>query len=291
VPKSGNVDKCLGKENTLNGLLYYKYEFFNSKSLGSGGLYGNFLKSINSRTRKTSYVLESKITNYYNMSYKNHYNIFENSLSTKILSFCKPKLLKITSTDSIFEKNTTSKHKIKKLYSKNLNLITLMFFLQNPILFKQYLILSTSKRNVPLLQGSKLTLSNTPLKSFFSKNPFLVKSPILISNLSPNKHFNLTFFKKVYTSINYQKLKINFIPIYYNTIIRFVEHISGKKVLLQFYPFVNQSITQDWLIRYKLWLPRLTFYEKKLGHKFFLEESLHIIHSSLYLKDSKLLIT
>ena len=70
-----------------------------------------------------------------------------------------------------------------------------------------------------------------------------------------------------------------------------MEYFSGNKILLQFYPFVNQSLTNDWLIRYKLWLPRLNFYEKKLGHKFFLEESIHILHLSFFLKDTKLIMT
>jgi len=70
-----------------------------------------------------------------------------------------------------------------------------------------------------------------------------------------------------------------------------MENISGKKIILQFYPFINQSLTQDWVIRYKLWLPRLNFYEKKLGHRFFLEESLHVIHLSFILRDATLLLT
>ena len=34
----------------------------------------------------------------------------------------------------------------------------------------------------------------------------------------------------------------------------------------------------------------MTFYERRLGHKFFLEESLHILHIAFYYKDVKLLI-
>ena len=80
------------------------------------------------------------------------------------------------------------------------------------------------------------------------------------------------------------------IPTYHNTIVRFIENLSGNKTTLQFYPFVNQSINHEWVLHYKLWLPRLNFYEKRLGHKFFLEESLHIIHLSFFLKDAKLFL-
>ena len=74
-------------------------------------------------------------------------------------------------------------------------------------------------------------------------------------------------------------------PLYYNTVIRFLENITGNKVFFQLYPFMYQDITKDYLVRYKLWLPRMSYYERKLGHRFFLEESIHIMHLSFYLKD------
>jgi ribosomal protein S3 len=58
---------------------------------------------------------------------------------------------------------------------------------------------------------------------------------------------------------------------------------------LQFYPFVNQHISKEYMIRYKRWLPRMGFYERRLGHRFFLEESLHIIHISFILRDPKII--
>jgi len=73
-----------------------------------------------------------------------------------------------------------------------------------------------------------------------------------LSNVLPSQHFSHIFFKKVYSSLSYNKINTNFIPIYYTTLIRFMENISGNKVLIQFYPFINQSITQDFIIKYKL---------------------------------------
>lgn len=109
-------------------------------------------------------------------------------------------------------------------------------------------------------------------------------------NLLPSKNFNFVFTKKVYTSLSYNRINSNFIPLYQTTLVRFIENVSGHKTLVQFYPFVQQSITEEFILKYKLWLPRLGFYEKRLGHKFFLEESLHILHLSFYLKDPKLLL-
>ena len=71
--------------------------------------------------------------------------------------------------------------------------------------------------------------------------------------------------------------------------IRFIEDCTGKKTLFQFYPFMNQDVTTDFVVRYKRWLPRMVFYERRLGHRFFLEEAIHIIHLSFYLKDPKIL--
>lgn len=68
-----------------------------------------------------------------------------------------------------------------------------------------------------------------------------------------------------------------------------MEHVSGKKCLFQFYPFVNNDISYEFFARYKKWLPRMSYYERRLGHKFFLEEAIHIMHLSFLLKDPKLI--
>ena len=112
----------------------------------------------------------------------------------------------------------------------------------------------------------------------------------LNNNLNPTKNFNYICIKKIYTSLSTNRINLNFIPFYQNTLVKFMEHITGHKTLIQFYPFVQQSITRNYIIKYKLWVPRLSFYEKRLGHKFFLEESIHILHLSFFLKDPKLLL-
>ena len=71
--------------------------------------------------------------------------------------------------------------------------------------------------------------------------------------------------------------------------IRFLEFCTGKKVLVQTYSFVAQHVTTEFLFTYKKWIPRMGFYEKRLGHKFFFEESLHILHLGFTLRDAKLI--
>lgn len=109
------------------------------------------------------------------------------------------------------------------------------------------------------------------------------------SNLVPNKAFRKSLSKKVLNSLANRKFREDLIPLYQNTVIRFIEFCTGKKALFQFYPFVNQHISKDYIVRYKRWLPRMGFYERRLGHRFFLEESLHIIHISFVLRDPKIL--
>ena len=109
------------------------------------------------------------------------------------------------------------------------------------------------------------------------------------NNLNPSYYFNKLITRQSFDFFSSYKFYENIIPWYYNTLIRFFEHISGHKCMFQIYPFVNQNIKQDWIARYRSWIPRMSFYERMLGHKFFMEEALHIIHLSFYYKDSKLM--
>jgi len=97
--------------------------------------------------------------------------------------------------------------------------------------------------------------------------------------------------KKVLNSFSNKSFQTNIVPWYYNTLIRFIEDCSGKKVLFQFYPFINQEMTLEFVARYRRWLPRMSSYERNLGHRFFLEEALHIMHLSFILRDPKIIAT
>ena len=85
--------------------------------------------------------------------------------------------------------------------------------------------------------------------------------------------------------------KENTTPWVYANLIYFMESCTGKKVYIQTYPFLNQAIDIDYMVLYKRWLPRFYSYEKRLGHRFFLEEALHIMHMSFNFKDVKLIIS
>lgn len=109
-----------------------------------------------------------------------------------------------------------------------------------------------------------------------------------ISNLHPHAAFQKVLTKKIVSSLATRLFAQNVTPWYYNTVIQFLEHCSGLKVLWQYYPFLNQEVTSTARLRYYRWLPRMASYERNLGHRFFMEESLHIMHLSFTLRDPQI---
>jgi len=92
--------------------------------------------------------------------------------------------------------------------------------------------------------------------------------------------------KKVLNSFSNKSFQTNIVPWYYNTLIRFIEDCSGKKVLFQFYPFINQEMTLEFVARYRRWLPRMASYERNLGHRFFPRRSVTYYALKFYLTRS-----
>ena len=178
--------------------------------------------------------------------------------------------------------------KIQRLSSNNLLInynpkITSINFFNNkkPSVLLLFLI------NHFFFKYTYFTLSNfsysqvKPITNFFKALP--------IDNLLPSIHFNHKISKILHVSSANMFLKENVIPWVYNNLIKFIEFCSGKKVLIQIYSFVNQWLDVNFALLYKRWVIRLSSYERKLGHRFFLEEALHIIHLSFVFKDVKLL--
>jgi len=108
------------------------------------------------------------------------------------------------------------------------------------------------------------------------------------SNILPDSSFNIKLNKVLVLSRLNFFLKENIAPWTYNNVLRFIEFCSGKKVLLQLYSFMNQAIDLDFILLYKRWLPRFFYFERRLGHRFFLEEALHILHMGFNLHDIKI---
>jgi len=135
------------------------------------------------------------------------------------------------------------------------------------------------------------TMINTLFIKYFSKIDKNVSKNCLNNNLIPNSNFSFSIFKKISGSFADGVFTMSSTPWHYNSIIRFMEFCSGRKVLFQFYPFLAQSIEKYYVVTYKRWMTRMTYYERKLGHKFFLEEALHLMHLTLNLHDPKVMCT
>ena len=126
------------------------------------------------------------------------------------------------------------------------------------------------------------------LYSFDNILRFLHKG--LVTNLVPSAQgFSYKVCKNLYSNRLNLSFRENTTPWMYNNIIRFIEFHSGRKVMLDIYSFMYQSIDFNYVVLYKFWLARFSYYERRLGHRFFLEEALHILHMSFSYQDSKLL--
>jgi hypothetical protein len=109
------------------------------------------------------------------------------------------------------------------------------------------------------------------------------------NNIRPVPDFKKNLTKKIKKYVTSSILRLNITPWYHNTIIRFFENCSGNKVFLQYYLSIANRVDDESIILYKRWMPRMASYERKLGHRFFLEEALHIIHLSFRLHDASLI--
>jgi hypothetical protein len=72
---------------------------------------------------------------------------------------------------------------------------------------------------------------------------------------------------------------------YYTMLVRFMESCSGKKVYIKFNPFLENYLTFSDLARCSVWVGRVRSFQRILGPKIFLNESLKIVCLSLRYKD------
>jgi hypothetical protein len=190
----------------------------------------------------------------------------------------------IRGVSGLFTKDYKS---INYIHLNRLNAVSL--FLSNPFFIKSSDISSNN-----FLYTKKLhDKINYYLKNLYNKYSLVGKSyhNYELSNIIPTKSFSFVLDKKVFNSYVNHKFRSLVTPWYYHTVVRFVENTSGRRALLQVYPFMSQEVKKDYVVRYKLWLPRMAYYERKLGGRFFLEEAIHIIHLSFLLKDPIIIAT
>jgi len=147
----------------------------------------------------------------------------------------------LSQTQNFFYKNLNYTNDIFKY--NNLNVI--LYFFKNPFLLKLHNVFTNNTKQIAMLQN--LSQLSTYLDTKFGYST----KGINYSNILPHNKFKYTYVKKFFSSFSNQKLRSNITPWYYHTLIRFLENYTGKKILFQFYPFVNQEISKDSIMRYK----------------------------------------
>ena len=111
-----------------------------------------------------------------------------------------------------------------------------------------------------------------------------------VTNLVPVIFLKKYFIKRISSFSHLTHFQENLVTTWtYNFFIRFLEYCTGKKILLQTSSFINHHVPTEFAAIFKKWVPRMGFYEKRLGHKFFFEESLHILYLGFVLRDARLL--
>lgn len=205
---------------------------------------------------------------------------------------------------------------IKSIYDHDFRRASQNFLFQNKYFFKKNnfftpnaFISPNLSHNVHLLSDPHYNLTYKLLRSkiclltnitifplifkliyFFNYTSLFMHVENFSSNLIPSiKDFSKKIVKHIYSArLNYV-FRENVTPWVYNTLIKFMEFYSGRKIYVDFYSFMDQAIDPRYVVLYKSWMPRFSYYERRLGHRFFLEEALHILHMGFNYQDSKLI--
>ena len=156
-----------------------------------------------------------------------------------------------------------------KLFSKNL--LTSFWVYKRLYLFTPLL---TEK------PASVLTKSFNKI-SFTRKQTF---SNIICVSLprTPKLFLNMQHTKSV-------KFQTNFLSWYNFLLIRFLQHTTGLKVSLMFNPYLHKFLSLTERAQLDLWTQRVKGFQRIIGPKISLKESLQVTYLSLKLKDPSLL--
>lgn len=160
--------------------------------------------------------------------------------------------------------------------------------LNSPVFVVQYLSLR-SFFNKPLRSTWVKSLfspwSATLSLHFFNDSRVAYTS----SNLLPKVHFKKTLTRKLLKLFKFHRFSKNVTMWYYNMLIRFLESCTGKKVYIKFNPFLENYVSFSDSARCAVWLGRIRSFQRILGPKIFLHESLKILCISIRSKDPTLL--
>ena len=150
--------------------------------------------------------------------------------------------------------------------------------INQPLLYKYLFWLLIPNNNlINHLQHSLTSLNDHS----FSTRINLFKT----TNIWPSSFFHFTLKRKILKIFSFNKFLPNVTMWYYNILIRFMESCTGKKIFLKFNPFIENFLSFTDIARCNMWSIRINSFQKLLGPKIFLNESLRIMHIALRFKD------
>jgi hypothetical protein len=134
---------------------------------------------------------------------------------------------------------------------------TILLFILNPLLLSLIMLGLgyQTKRNSPHLNKmSSVSLFTKSLLYKIDQHPSSNNSYGIFThnNLMPSSSVHLKINKEAYNLLALNKLMKRIVPFYYHTLVRFMEHCSGKKSIFKFYPFVHQNVKRDFFVRYRI---------------------------------------
>jgi len=177
----------------------------------------------------------------------------------------------------IFDKNSNFLNFNNFFYFNKTEVIVFFFF--NSILFK-YFFVSNKKNFNNLTKSFKNSLFSLVDSFFYSFN-----SNLLLNNLIPNSNFTFLIKKKMLKIFSYSKFSVTTTLWQYNTLLRFLEFCSGRKVCVKFFNFLSSTLTFSEKAQCLIWSQKVKYFRKVLGPRLFLNESLQIMFLALKLKD------
>jgi len=151
-----------------------------------------------------------------------------------------------------------------------------------PLLFKFFLSTLLNFISIYKLSFFLINKINNSLRTiiFYDRIDTL---PLL--NLSPYPTFFHLIEKRLLRIVSTIKFRPNTTPWHFNTMVRFFEFCTGKKVVIRLFSFISNILTFDEKSRCLIWSYRAKEFKKKLGTALFLNESLQVIYLALKLKD------
>jgi nitrate reductase NapE component len=254
-----------------------------------------------------AHLLSSSNLLKFSFLYTNSDNLFEvninnslNSYATNYLSFKRS-----LTTPALFSQNLTFGDKLQpstygslgslKTCEKKRSELSLWLFIDstvNPVynLFNLPFLYKFFFWNYQLLYG-RPNMSIDFNWSFFLKkfsNNLIV--PNRISRLTTTNIIPLGFFK---SSVKKRVVKTLSNDIYiprttiyfYRTLINFIEYHTGKRVFLKLNPFLEGSLTFKDSCRCSIWYNKINIFQKILGHRIFVHESLRIFMAAVRFRD------